>query len=145
MSTDAISPLRQSMIEDMAARKLGRHAQRSHIHSCRRFAAFLGRSPDTVTAEDEGLAGQGRDRGDPAGGLHARMRSVGSVGIAGAAPAGSTAGSKVTPPSAPSGSRAPAAGVAVQQPGATLNRPVPKGGDTFQALPPAAGKGVGKR
>src|SRR3979411_2763536 len=40
------------MIEDMAARKLGRHAQRSHIHSCRRFAAFLGRSPDTATADD---------------------------------------------------------------------------------------------
>src|SRR5512133_33471 len=53
MSTDTtVSPLRQRMIEDMAARKLGRHAQRSHIHSCRRFAAFLGRSPDTATADD---------------------------------------------------------------------------------------------
>jgi hypothetical protein len=46
MSTDTTgSPLRQRMIEDMAARKLGRHAQRSHIHSCRRFAAFLGARP----------------------------------------------------------------------------------------------------
>src|ERR1700748_2817183 len=53
MSTDTtVSPLRQRMIEDMAARKLGRHAQRSHIHSCRRFAAFLGRSPDTATADE---------------------------------------------------------------------------------------------
>src|SRR5215471_519771 len=53
MSTDTtVSPLRQRMIEDMAARKLGRHAQRSHIHSCRRFAAFLERSPDTATADD---------------------------------------------------------------------------------------------
>src|SRR2546429_6717004 len=53
MSTDTtVSLLRQRMIEDMAARKLGRHAQRSHIHSCRRFAAFLGRSPDTATADD---------------------------------------------------------------------------------------------
>src|SRR5690349_12428098 len=53
MSIDTtVSPLRQRMIEDMAARKLGRHAQRSHIHSCRRFAAFLGRSPDTATADD---------------------------------------------------------------------------------------------
>src|SRR5262249_21051270 len=53
MSTDTtVSPLRRRMIEDMAARKLGRHAQRSHIHSCRRFAAFLGRSPDTATADD---------------------------------------------------------------------------------------------
>jgi integrase/recombinase XerD len=53
MSTDTtVSPLRQRMIEDMAARKLGRDAQRSHIRSCRRFAAFLGRSPDTATADD---------------------------------------------------------------------------------------------
>jgi hypothetical protein len=45
MSTDTtVSPLRQRMIKDMAARKLGPHAQRSHIHSCRRFAALLGRS-----------------------------------------------------------------------------------------------------
>src|SRR5262245_8195477 len=47
-----ISPLRQRMMEDMAARKLGHHAQRSHIHSCRRFTTFLGRSPDTATADD---------------------------------------------------------------------------------------------
>ena len=40
------------MIEDMAARKLGPHSLRSHIDSCRRFAAFLGRSPDTATADD---------------------------------------------------------------------------------------------
>jgi integrase/recombinase XerD len=52
MSTDAVSPLRQRMIEDMNARKLGSHTQRSHISSCKRFAAFLKRSPDTATAED---------------------------------------------------------------------------------------------
>src|SRR5450631_3437256 len=52
MSTDTASKLRQRMIEDMTARKLGRHSQRSHIHSCIRFAAFLGRSPDTATADD---------------------------------------------------------------------------------------------
>jgi integrase/recombinase XerD len=53
MSTNStVSPLRQRMIEDMAARKLGPHSQRSHIHSCRRFAAFLKRSPDTATADD---------------------------------------------------------------------------------------------
>jgi len=40
------------MIEDMTARNLGHHTQRSHIHSCRRFAAFLKRSPDTATADD---------------------------------------------------------------------------------------------
>jgi integrase/recombinase XerD len=51
-TTNTISPLRQRMIEDMTARKLGPHSQRSHIHSCRRFAAFLKRSPDTATADD---------------------------------------------------------------------------------------------
>ena len=50
--TTTVSPLRQRMIEDMAARKLGPHSQRSHIYSCRRFAAFLKRSPDTATADD---------------------------------------------------------------------------------------------
>jgi integrase len=52
MSTDAISPLRRRMIEDMDARKLCAGTQRGHIHSCKRFAAFLNRSPDTATAED---------------------------------------------------------------------------------------------
>ena len=52
MSTDAVSALRQRMIEDMNARKLGTHSQKSHIHSCKRFAAFLKQSPDTATAED---------------------------------------------------------------------------------------------
>jgi integrase/recombinase XerD len=52
MVTEFVSPLRQRMIEDMNARKLGKHSQRSHIHSCRRFAAFLKRSPDTATPDD---------------------------------------------------------------------------------------------
>ena len=53
MSTDTtVSPLRQRMIEDMTARNLGHHTQRNHINSCRRFAAFLKRSPDTATADD---------------------------------------------------------------------------------------------
>ena len=52
MGTDAVSPLRQRMIEDMNARKLCAGTQRGHIHSCKRFAAFLKRSPDTATAED---------------------------------------------------------------------------------------------
>jgi len=38
------------MIEDMAARKLNPHTRRGHIHSCKRFAAWLKRSPDTATA-----------------------------------------------------------------------------------------------
>ena len=52
MSTDAVSPLRQRMIEDMSARKLNAHTQRSHINSCKRFAAYLKRSPDTATADE---------------------------------------------------------------------------------------------
>ena len=47
-----VSPLRQRMIDDMRARKLGRHSERSHIQSCKRFAAFLKRSPETATADD---------------------------------------------------------------------------------------------
>jgi len=49
--TKTVSPLRQRMIEDMAARKLNPHTQRSHISSCKRFAAWLKRSPDTATPE----------------------------------------------------------------------------------------------
>jgi integrase/recombinase XerD len=52
MTTVTVSPLRQRMIEDMNARKLCAGTQRGHIHSCKRFAAFLKRSPDTATAED---------------------------------------------------------------------------------------------
>jgi len=52
MTTEAITPLRQRMIEDMSSRKLCVHTQRSHIYSCKRFAAFLMRSPDTATCED---------------------------------------------------------------------------------------------
>ena len=46
------TPLRQRMIADMAARNLNPHTQRSHVQSCKRFAAFLGRSPDTATADE---------------------------------------------------------------------------------------------
>ena len=46
------TPLRQRMIADMAARNLNPHTQRSHAQSCKRFAVFLGRSPDTTTADE---------------------------------------------------------------------------------------------
>src|SRR6202171_3480475 len=52
MSTVTVSPLRQRMIEDMNARKLCAAKQTGHIRSCKRFAAFLKRSPDTATLED---------------------------------------------------------------------------------------------
>jgi site-specific recombinase XerD len=47
-----VSPLRRTMIEDMTARKLTLHTQRSHLQSCRRFAAWLKRSPDTATPDE---------------------------------------------------------------------------------------------
>jgi integrase/recombinase XerD len=50
--TNTVSPLRQRMIEDMVARKLNPHTQRSHVDSCRRFAAWLKRSPDTATPDE---------------------------------------------------------------------------------------------
>jgi integrase/recombinase XerD len=52
MTTEAITPLRQRMIEDMNARKLCTGTQRGHILSCKRFAAFLKRSPGSATLED---------------------------------------------------------------------------------------------
>jgi integrase/recombinase XerD len=54
MKTDTTTGtlLRERMIEDMAARNLNRHTQRSHISSCKRFAAWLKRSPDTATADE---------------------------------------------------------------------------------------------
>src|SRR5450631_1416433 len=47
-----VSPLRRRMIEDMTARKLTVYTQRSHLQSCKRFAAWLKRSPDTATPDE---------------------------------------------------------------------------------------------
>jgi site-specific recombinase XerD len=44
--------LRLRMTEDMQGRNLGPHSQRNHLNSCKRFATFLERSPDTATADD---------------------------------------------------------------------------------------------
>jgi site-specific recombinase XerD len=40
------------MIDDMKACNLGTATEKSHIRSCRRFTAFLKRSPDRATADD---------------------------------------------------------------------------------------------
>jgi len=50
--TSTGSPLRQRMIEDMRLRKLSEKTQSHYIRAVRRLAVFLGRSPDTATAED---------------------------------------------------------------------------------------------
>jgi len=47
-----VTALRQRMLEDMAMRGLRSHTQHDYIRFVRGFAAFLGRSPDTATAED---------------------------------------------------------------------------------------------
>lgn len=51
-SKTSTTPLREQMIADMSARNLNPHTQRSHVQSCKRFAAYLGRSPDTATADE---------------------------------------------------------------------------------------------
>ena len=51
--TDApITPLRQRMQQDMVMRGLGSHTQHDYVRHVRGFASFLGRPPDTATAED---------------------------------------------------------------------------------------------
>jgi integrase/recombinase XerD len=50
--TPKISPLRQRMIDDMRMRKLSDKTQSHYIRAVRQLAGFLGRSPDTATAED---------------------------------------------------------------------------------------------
>src|SRR5580692_7519662 len=47
-----VSALRQRMLEDMAMRGLRSDTQHEYIRFVRSFAAFLGRPPDTATAED---------------------------------------------------------------------------------------------
>lgn len=44
--------LRVRMIEDMRIRGMGDKAQKAHIRAIKDFAWFLGRSPDTATADD---------------------------------------------------------------------------------------------
>ena len=51
-STHTISPLRQRMLDDMRMRKLSPKTQSSYIRVVKRFAGFLGRSPDTASVED---------------------------------------------------------------------------------------------
>ena len=51
-SNKSISPLRQRMIEDMSLRKLSVKTQTAYIRAVVKLTRFLGRSPDTATAED---------------------------------------------------------------------------------------------
>lgn len=47
-----VSPLRQRMIDDMRMRKLSEKTQSHYLRWVVRFAAYLGRSPDSATVED---------------------------------------------------------------------------------------------
>nr|MBV6630085.1 site-specific integrase [Oceanococcus sp. HetDA_MAG_MS8] len=51
-SPEAVSPLRQRMIEDMRMRKLGDKTQIQYIRAVKKLTAYLKRSPDTATAEE---------------------------------------------------------------------------------------------
>lgn len=48
----SISPLRQRMLDDMRMRKLADSTQKNYIRAVEQLTRFLGRSPDTATAED---------------------------------------------------------------------------------------------
>ena len=52
MSDKPISELRRRMLEDMAVRKFGEKTRHDYIRHVAVLAKFLGRSPDTATAED---------------------------------------------------------------------------------------------
>jgi hypothetical protein len=50
--TQAISPLRQRIIDDMRMRKFSPKTQNAYIRAVLRLAAFLGRAPDSASDED---------------------------------------------------------------------------------------------
>ena len=52
MSDKPASPLRVRMIQDMMVRNFVPDTQREYIRAVKKLATFLGRSPDTATAED---------------------------------------------------------------------------------------------
>jgi site-specific recombinase XerD len=46
------TPLRARMMADMSARNLGPASQTSHLRACKRFATWLGRSPEAASPDD---------------------------------------------------------------------------------------------
>ena len=51
-SSEAVSPLRQRMIDDMRMRKLELKTRTAYLRAVKKLADFLKRSPDTATVED---------------------------------------------------------------------------------------------
>jgi integrase/recombinase XerD len=61
-----VSPLRQRLVDDMAMRRFSRETQRNYVRDVGRFATFLGRRPDTATADDlRRFQVEQRDAGTP--------------------------------------------------------------------------------
>jgi integrase/recombinase XerD len=52
MSTKPVNPFRQRLLEDMAVRHFGEKSQHDYLRHIDNFLAFLGRPPETATAED---------------------------------------------------------------------------------------------
>src|SRR5262249_45388713 len=52
LSNRPVSPLRARMIEDMTVRGFTEETRSNYVRHVRAFAVFVGRSPDTATAED---------------------------------------------------------------------------------------------
>jgi hypothetical protein len=50
--TQAITPLRQRMLDDMKLRNMAKGTRRTYVRSVADFSAFHGRSPDELTLED---------------------------------------------------------------------------------------------
>ena len=51
-SPQPMGPLRAQMIEDMSVRGFKDDTRRDYVRQVRAFAAFIGRSPGTATAEE---------------------------------------------------------------------------------------------
>ncbi len=51
-NTQAVSPLRQRMIEDMMLRKLSPKTQSAYIRAVKKLSSYLGHSPATATTEE---------------------------------------------------------------------------------------------
>lgn len=51
-STQGVSPLRQRMLDDMRMRKFSPKTQSHYVRAVRQFTRYLGRSPDSASAEE---------------------------------------------------------------------------------------------
>lgn len=56
MSKKPVSPLGQRLIDDVTARRFSEDTKRDYVRTVRKFAAFLGRSPDTATKRSSPLS-----------------------------------------------------------------------------------------